>query len=310
MQRVFYKGNRNWNRHSSAASGGVRKSARSRSNQKKDLPNAKKLQGRKTVPGLERCYIKVGHRAIRWALEDGRYNWGGRDIHDSGTYTASQPDKFSCIVELASELFKDGRKRCRMTRQGRTYTVKELPNGEEHKFKRDDNELFLAECSAARQPRMPVIADRQRAWKQIEESNARASFFLTGESVIRAATIPAPPSSKNSTVVRVTHSNIYGRIDSDVYVRLGDPKQPLDVEDFDTVSDWRKARLVEDLSWSDEREQWVLWSKAKGDMSAWSGTYDVDIRFPKGHCQIELKIISRVPEVCSIVLSNWKVYVK
>jgi hypothetical protein len=197
-----------------------------------------------------------------------------------------------------------------MTRQGRTYTVKELPNGEEHKFKRDDNELFLAECSAARQPRMPVIADRQRAWKQIEESNARASFFLTGESVIRAATIPAPPSSKNSTVVRVTHSNIYGRIDSDVYVRLGDPKQPLDVEDFDTVSDWRKARLVEDLSWSDEREQWVLWSKAKGDMSAWSGTYDVDIRFPKGHCQIELKIISRVPEVCSIVLSNWKVYVR
>ena len=68
--------------------------------------------------------------------------------------------------------------------------------------------------------------------------------------------------------------------------------------------------MVEDLLWSDEREEWVLKSKAKGDTSVWSGTYEAEIQFPKGHHQIELKIISRVPEVCSIVLSNWKVYVR
>ena len=61
---------------------------------------------------------------------------------------------------------------------------------------------------------------------------------------------------------------------------------------------------------SDERQEWVLKSKAKGDTSVWCGTYEVAIQFPKGHHQIELKIISRVPEVCSIVLSNWKVYVR
>jgi hypothetical protein len=53
-----------------------------------------------------------------------------------------------------------------------------------------------------------------------------------------------------------------------------------------------------------------LRSKAKGDTSVRSGTYDVDIQFSKGYHQIELKIISRVPDVCSIVLSNWKVYVR
>jgi hypothetical protein len=291
--------------------GGVsRDSERGRSNQKKDLPKAKKPKKLKSIPGLEGCYIKVGHTAIRWVLEEGRYKWGGRDVHDSGTYVASQPDEFSCIVELASELFRDARKQCRITRRGKTYTVKELPNGEEHKFKRDDDRLFLAESSAMGQRQVPVIADRPRAWKQIENANAKVSFYLTGESVLKAATIPAPPSAKTPAVVRVTHSNVYGRVDSDVYVRLGDPKKPLGVHDFDKVSDWRKAELVEDLLWSDHREEWVLRSKAKGDTSVWSGTYDVEIQFPQGHHQIELKIISRVPEVGSIVLSNWKVYVR
>ena len=149
-----------------------------------------------------------------------------------------------------------------------------------------------------------------QSWKQIEHSNAKVNFHLTGESVVRAVTIPEPPRSKTPTIVRVTHSNVYGRVDSDVFLRLGDPKQPLDVQDFDTVSDWRKAELVEDLLWSDEGEEWLLRANTKGDTSVWSGTYEAEILFPRGHHQIELKIISRVPEVCSIVLSNWKVYVR
>lgn len=262
------------------------------------------------IEGLEGCYIKVGHTAIHWVLEDGRYKWGARDIYQSGTYIASQPDEFSCIVELSSELSRGNQKQYRMTRRGKTYTVKELPNGEEHKFKRDDGTLFLAESSAMRQQQASVVADRQGSWKQIEDATAAVSFYLTDESVVRAATIPSAPSSKTPAVVRVSHENSYGRVDSDVFVRLGDPKKPLDVQDFDTVADWRKAALVEDLLWSDEREEWVLAAKAKGDTSIWCGTYEVEVQFPKGHHQIELKIISRVPEVCSIVLSNWKVYVR
>ena len=164
-------------------------------------------------------------------------------------------------------------------------------------------------------PTKPAKASATKArpkpqWKQVEPAAAKVYFQLTGESVLHGATIPAPPSSKTPTIVRVSHSNSIGRVDSDIFMRLGDPKKPLDVEDFDTVSDWQKAELVEDLLWSDKREEWVLAAKAKGDTSFWCGTYERKFQFPKGHQQIELKVISRVPEVCSIVLSNWKVYVR
>lgn len=128
--------------------------------------------------------------------------------------------------------------------------------------------------------------------------------------MVRGATIPASPLSKQPTIVRVTHSNSIGRVDSDVFIRLGDPKDPLRVQDFDTVSDWRRAALIEDLLWNEERDDWVWRGRAKGLGSCWSGTYETELQFPKGHHQIELKIISRVPEVCSIVLSNWKVHVR
>lgn len=152
-------------------------------------------------------------------------------------------------------------------------------------------------------------AKRAQTWKQVDDSTAAVSFFLTGESVVRAVTIPSPPSAKTPTIVRVSHSNCYGPVDSDVFVRLGNPKKPLDVQDFDTVSDWRKAKLVEDLM-DDEDGGWKPRGKAKAKGSYWSGTYEVEIQFPKGQHQIELKIISRVERVCSIVLSNWKVNVR
>ncbi len=264
------------------------------------------------VKGLEGCYIKVGHTAIRLVLKDGKYQWGARDIHDFGTFTATQPDEFTCILELSSELFRGTRKQCRITRRGKTYTVNELPHGEENKFKRDDAALFLAEMPANIRHELPMAdsTDKESPWKQIEHWAAKVEFQLTGESIIKAATIPSPPSSKKPTLIRITHSNSYGVVDSDVFVRYGDPEKPLGVQDFDTVSDWQKAELVEDLLWRDDRKEWVLRSKAKGDTSVWSGTYEVEILFPKGHHQIEIKVISRVPEVCSIVLSNWKAYVR
>src|SRR2546422_3416604 len=104
-----------------------------------------KTNGSHSVRGLEGCYIKVDHTAIRLILKDGRYQWGGRDIHDSGSYTAERQDEFSCLVEFSSELFRGTRKQCRFTRRGKTYTVKELPHGEVSKVKRDGEALFLTE---------------------------------------------------------------------------------------------------------------------------------------------------------------------
>ena len=65
--------------------------------------------------------------------------------------------------------------------------------------------------------------------------------------MLKAATIPQPPTAMTLTAVRVTHNNSYGFMDSDIFVRVGNPKSPLGAEDFDTVSDWRKATLIEDL---------------------------------------------------------------
>jgi hypothetical protein len=150
----------------------------------------------------------------------------------------------------------------------------------------------------------------QQKRRLIKDSNATVSFYLTGESVIRAITIPKQPGSKAPTVIRVSHSNEYGPVDSDIFVRLGNPKKPLGARDFDKVSDWKKAKLVEDLSWDDATDDWKPRGKAKGVGSHWIGTYEVELLFPKGQHQIELKIISRGEQVCSIVLSKWKLNVR
>jgi hypothetical protein len=147
-------------------------------------------------------------------------------------------------------------------------------------------------------------------WKLIEDTDAAVSFWLTGESLIKGITVPSPPSSKTPTVVRITHSNSYGPVDADIYVRLGDPDHPLDAEDFDNVSDWQPAQLVEDLTWGTESESWAPRANSNGEECSWSGTHDAEIEFPKGKSQIEIKVISRDEAVCSIVLANWQVNIR
>jgi hypothetical protein len=140
--------------------------------------------------------------------------------------------------------------------------------------------------------------------------NSEVEYSLTGESVLKAATIPQPPTAKTPTVVRITHCNGYGFIDAEIFVRLGNPDSPLGAEDFDTVTDWRKATLVEDSVWSDEREDWVPRTEENAEEEAtWSGTYDAELQIPAGRHLIEIKIVSAVDAVCSIVLSNWEVSV-
>ena len=262
------------------------------------------------IPGLEGTYTAIRQSTAQLTLKRGEHRWG-QEI--GGKYTATMIDEFSCRVRMVFAMFGCSETwEYLVTRRGKTYTFEETGNGGKTKYKREDGAIFLADSRGKSQlaKAVPSTREKQQAWKQLSDSNAKVTFYLTGESVVRAGTIPALPSSKKPTIIRVTHSNSIGRVDSDVFARLGDPEAPLDVQDLNTVSDWRKATPVEDLLWNDERDEWVVTGKASGMGSYWSGTYETEIQFPKGHHQIELKIISRVPEVCSIVLSNWKVYVR
>ena len=136
------------------------------------------------------------------------------------------------------------------------------------------------------------------------------SYYLTGESVLSASASPFPPKSKTPTVIRFTHSNCYGPVDADIFVRIGDPKSPLGLTDFDAVRDWRKAKVVADTVWDEKREEWVPRpKKIVGEMS-WQATYDAEIQFPPGMHLIDIKFVSPIEHVCSIVLSNWAVNVK
>ena len=44
------------------------------------------------------------------------------------------------------------------------------------------------------------------------------------------------------------------------------------------------------------------------DETPWDGTYDAQLVFPSGRCSIEIKIVSRQPEVMrSLVLADWEI---
>jgi hypothetical protein len=133
---------------------------------------------------------------------------------------------------------------------------------------------------------------------------------LDGESDLHAVTIPDPPKSGAVTTVRLTHSNTYGPFDeAEFFVRVGDPGKPTGQDDLDSASDWVQARLVEELVTVDDEE--MLRSEAQEpfeDETPWEGTYDAPLAIPAGRCSIEIKIISRNPELLrSLVLTGWDI---
>jgi hypothetical protein len=161
--------------------------------------------------------------------------------------------------------------------------------------------------AALTRTRMPTRRS-QTERKAIEDS--KVGYYLTGESILAAATLPDPPTSEGPTTVRVTHTNSYDRVDADVFVRIGDPESPLGVMDFDTVPDWTRATLVEEIVWNDKKGAWVAAPKRIVGDTMWCATYDADLQFRPGRHLIEIKLVSREEAVCSIVLSNWKVRVR
>jgi hypothetical protein len=136
------------------------------------------------------------------------------------------------------------------------------------------------------------------------------NYYLTGESVLSASASPFPPTSKRPTLICFTHANGYGPVDAAISVRVGDPKSPLAFSDFDTVSDWTRATLVSDTMWDDESEQWVPRPKENVGEMSWQATYEAEIQFTPGKHRIEIKFVSPIELVCSMVLSNWEVNVR
>lgn len=142
-----------------------------------------------------------------------------------------------------------------------------------------------------------VVRDSETFWQ------------LDGESMLHAVVIPDPPKSIAPVTVRLTHSNVYGPFDdADFFVRVGDPANPTDQGDLNSKNDWIKATLVEELVFVDDEE--MLRSEAKEpfeDETPWDGTYEAQLSFPPGRRSIEIKVVSRQPELLnSLVLSDWE----
>ena len=158
---------------------------------------------------------------------------------------------------------------------------------------------------------------KKDTWKAVTKGDC--DWQLDGESVLRTQLEPKRPKKEQQAVVRLTHSNSLGRLaDADLFVRIGDPLKPTDQEDLDSATDWVRASLIEDLVWINDpsglRGHWVLRSKetaALEDSTAWSGTYEAALSFPSGQHSIEIKIVSRVPDILrSLVLTGWELSVR
>ena len=88
-------------------------------------PEAIADEGRRD--GVEGGYIDLASRSIRIVLENGRYIWGGLDIHDSGTYHIKSENEYECLVEFDSQLCPGKPKRIVITRKAKKYFFTELP---------------------------------------------------------------------------------------------------------------------------------------------------------------------------------------
>ena len=147
-------------------------------------------------------------------------------------------------------------------------------------------------------------------WKAVRDTET--FWQLEGESDLHVATIPDPPKPGALTVIRLTHSNSYGPFDdAQLFVRLGDPKNPTMQGDLDSAKDWTKAKLVEELVFVDDEEM----PRADADEpfedeTPWDGTYEAQLVIPEGFHSIEIKIVSGQPDLLrSMVLTGWEVSV-
>ena len=119
-----------------------------------------KVRGHPPRDGLEGCYAEVGSPSLRVVMENGRYIWGGRDIHDSGKYQVISQTEHECIVKFQSAVSPASPKRVRITRRGGVYCFTELPGEDEvTRFTRSDGADFLADSRGIKEAKKRPLTE-------------------------------------------------------------------------------------------------------------------------------------------------------
>jgi len=135
------------------------------------------------------------------------------------------------------------------------------------------------------------------------------SWEIGGESVLFGQTIPDRPVQGQETVVRITHSNVYGPIDHvTLFVRIGDPNQPTEFADLDSAADWVEAQVVEEIVRVNDVEMHRADATepfGREEEVPWDGTFEVALALPPGKQSIEIKIQSKSDYPGSGVISDW-----
>ena len=156
------------------------------------------------------------------------------------------------------------------------------------------------------------MSKKKQTWKAIEKS--KVFWQLRGESELHGALLPGRPRANELTVARLTHTNTYGPLtDIEFFVRIGKPDVRTPANDLDSTKDWVPAVLVEQIVWlGDRRVPLEDAGDISGSETPWWGTYDASLSFPTGTHTIEIKILSKDPQLLpSIVLSGgWQINVQ
>ena len=73
---------------------------------------------------------------------------------------------------------------------------------------------------------------------------------------------------------------------------------------------WQKAKTIADEVWDDQKEEWIPRPKKVTGETQWQGTYEATLQFPPGKHTIDIKFLSPIEQIGSVVFTNWEVNVK
>lgn len=122
--------------------------------------------------GIEGGYVSTVSSTIRIGLENGKYIWGGWDIHDSGTYKVISQNESTCVISFNSRL--GGARQIEVTREGKKYLFTPLPERTDPEiFLRLDGTEFLSDFKDRPKIEKPVLG----------EGNASGAFLPVEETV-------------------------------------------------------------------------------------------------------------------------------
>jgi len=108
--------------------------------------------------GIEGGYVSTWSNTIRIGFENGKYIWGGWDIHDSGTYKVVSQSEAACVISLHSQLGEA--RRIEVTREGKKYLFTPLPERTDAEvFLRLDGAEFLLDSKTKPKIEKPVLGE-------------------------------------------------------------------------------------------------------------------------------------------------------